>query len=353
VRLRVTEAGEGPLVVLLHGFPEGPYSWRHQIGPLAAAGYRVLAPEQRGYGASSRPEPVEAYSIFRLVGDIVALIAQSGAEDAVVVGHDWGAVVAWRLAAMRPDLVRAVVGLSVPPLPRGQHPPLAANRAVHAGRFYMNHIERPGVADAEMAGDVRRSLRAAFHGLSGENPVNDPPRPLLVPDGGGLPQALGGAAPDAGGGDVLPSWLSEADIDAFAELFDPAAGGFTGGLNWYRNMDADWPALAAFDGVRLRMPSLFMAGDRDTVLAFGGSAGSVARLPRTHPGMREPVILPGCGHWIQQERPAEVTAALLAFLESLDGPLQAPASTRFPHAAATPGPVEPSGPLEASRPLGS
>ncbi|WP_329457863.1 alpha/beta fold hydrolase [Streptomyces sp. NBC_01497] len=310
VRLRVTEAGEGPLVVLLHGFPESAYSWRHQLEPLAAAGYRVIAPDQRGYGHSSHPEPVEAYSVLRLVGDVVALIADAGAENAVVVGHDWGAIVAWQLAAMRPDLVRAVAGLSVPPRPRGQRPPLEAYRALHAGRFYMNHIEKPGVADAEMARDVRRSLRLAFDGLSGENPANDPPQPLLVPDGDGLPDALGGR-------DVLPSWLSAADLDVFAEQFAPETGGFTGALNWYRNLDTDWPALAAFDGARLRMPALFVAGDRDTVLSGPGSAAYVASLPGRHPGMREPVILTGCGHWAQQERPAEVTAELLAFLGSL------------------------------------
>ncbi|MCF3964886.1 alpha/beta fold hydrolase [Streptomyces fuscigenes] len=314
VRLRVFDEGEGPLVVLLHGFPEGPHSWRHQIGPLVAAGYRVLVPEQRGYGASSRPEQVGAYSVFRLVGDVAALIADAGAEQAVVVGHDWGASVAWRVAALRPDLVRAVAGLSVPPSPRGRRPPLEGLRELHGGRFYMNHIaDRPGVADAEMAADVRRSLRAAFHGLSGENPANDPPRPLLVPEGAGLPEALGG-------GDVPPSWLTEDDLEQFARLFDPADGGFTGALNWYRTMDTDWPYLAAFDGVRLRMPALFMAGDRDTVLAFPDRARVLARLARLHPGLREPVILPGCGHWIQQERPAEVTARLLEFLGSLGSP---------------------------------
>jgi pimeloyl-ACP methyl ester carboxylesterase len=216
VDLAVTETGEGPLVLLLHGFPEGAHSWRHQMGPLAQAGYRVVAPDQRGYGASSHPDAVDAYTIMHLTGDMVALISALGTRECVVVGHDWGASVAWNLAQMRPDLVRGVVGLSVPPMPRGDMPLLQATREATGGRFYTNYMEQPGVADAELGRDVRASLRRILYGLSGEDP-NNKPRQLLVPEGGGLLDAFGEQ-------DTMPSWLTQEDLDIFAAQFEQRRG---------------------------------------------------------------------------------------------------------------------------------
>src|SRR5579859_278592 len=176
IRMHVAETGSGPLVLLLHGFPESWYSWRHQLRALSEAGYHVVAPDQRGYGQTDRPEAIDKYSMFHLVGDVIGLLDALGEEKAVVVGHDWGAPVAWQTALLRPDLVRGVVGLSVaPPFPRqGDTPPLAAMDALFAGRFYWNYFCRPGLADAEFAADPARTFRSFLYGASGDNPRNDP-----------------------------------------------------------------------------------------------------------------------------------------------------------------------------------
>ncbi|XVV15014.1 alpha/beta fold hydrolase [Actinoplanes sp. CA-131856] len=309
IDLMITEAGEGPLLLLLHGFPEAAHSWRHQIGPLVRAGYRVVAPEQRGYGPSSHPAAVSDYTIMHLVADMTGLIKKLNATDAVVVGHDWGATVAWHLALMRPDLIRGVVGLSVPPYPRGVAGPLAGMRALYHGRFYVNYIEEPGVAEEEYERDPAGSLRRTFYGVSGDNPANRSPRNMLVPREGGLLDAIDPEATTA-----MPGWLTREDLEIYAAQF---AGGFSGAFNWYRNLDRNWELTGAFDGVRLPMPAQFITGDLDTVLAFHGIRDHVMTLPRQHHHFAEPIILPGCGHWIQQERPREVTELLLAFLSSL------------------------------------
>ena len=307
VELSVLDEGTGPLVVLLHGFPEGAYSWRHQIGPLVAAGYRVVAPDQRGYGDSSHPDSIDQYSIMHLVGDIVGLIASTGEKSATVIGHDWGAMVAWNVAAMRPDIVRGVVGLSVPPVPRGDIPPLRQMLADYDGRFYVNYFARVGPVDDELNRDVSASLRTFFHSLSGDNPINDTARPILIPAGGGVLD---------GHEDRLPGWLSEAELDNFVRQFEEH--GFTGGLNWYRNLNRNWELTAPFEGASFAMPAQYVCGARDTVKSFHGLMDYVASLASTEPNFREPVTLPECGHWIQQERPAETTAILLDFLRSLD-----------------------------------
>ena len=306
--LHIAEEGEGPLVVLLHGFPELWYSWRHQFAPLVAAGYHVVAPDQRGYGRSDRPEGVEPYNLLGLVGDVIGLVHALGERQAVVVGHDWGGPVAWHAALLRPDVVRGVAGLSVPPPFRGDRAPLGAFRELYEGRFYWNYIETPGVADAEFGADVRAGLRRILHGLSGDNPANESPAVPLVPPGTGFLDLY----PEP---KELPAWLTEADLDVYAAEF--TASGFTGPLNWYRNADRNWALTAPWAGAALQVPGLYVAGDRDVVTAFPGMRELIPVLPQLVPTLREPVILPGCGHWTQQERPDEVNAALLDFLSSL------------------------------------
>jgi pimeloyl-ACP methyl ester carboxylesterase len=302
------EEGEGPLVILLHGFPECWYSWRHQFAPLAAAGYRVVAPDQRGYGRSERPEAVDAYTIHHLVGDVIGLIHALGETQAYVIGHDWGAPVAWHTALLRPDVVLGVAGLSVPPTQRGEVPPLQAMRELHGGHFYWTYFEQPGVADAEFARDVRSGLRRFLYGASGDNPGNNPPGQPLIPPGTGFLDL----APEP---KELPDWLTEQDLDVFAAEYENS--GFTGGLNWYRNLDRNWELTAPWAGASLQVPGLFIAGDRDLVTTFPGVPELIPVLPQLVPQLREPVILPGCGHWTQQERPDEVNALLLEFLDSL------------------------------------
>jgi pimeloyl-ACP methyl ester carboxylesterase len=306
IRMHLAEAGTGPLVVLLHGFPESWYSWRHQLNALAEAGFHAVAPDQRGYGQTDRPDPIDAYSMFHLVGDITGLLDALGEERAVVVGHDWGAPVAWHTALFRPDRVRGVVGLSVPYRPRPDRPPLTIFRTVAGENFYQIYFQEPGLAEADLGRNVRRSLRGMLYAASGNSPtVLD----MMVRPGQGL---VGGIAVP----DVLPEWLTEDDVDFYTSEFQRT--GFRGGLNWYRNSDRNWELTAPWAGAKVSAPALYVVGDRDIVYHFpGGGAPMIEALPRYVPNLKQSVVLEGCGHWTQQERPAEVNRLLLEFLSGL------------------------------------
>jgi pimeloyl-ACP methyl ester carboxylesterase len=297
--MHIAEAGEGPLVLLLHGFPESWYSWRHQLTALAAAGYHAVAPDQRGYCQTAAPANVAEYTILHLTGDVIALMDALGADQAVVAGHDWGAPVAWHTALFRPDRIRGVVGLSVPYRPRGSTPPIATLRSHLGDAFYMVYFQQPGVADAELSRDPGMTFRKVLCSLSGEGPAM-----TLIPAGGGFLDA----ATDPG---TLPSWLAEHDIDTYVTQY--AQAGFTGPLNWYRNMDRNWELTAAWQHAPISVPAVFVAGDRDPVLSFVSPDSLTAFVPR----MTRSVILSGCGHWTQQERPDEVNAVVLEFLADL------------------------------------
>ncbi|WP_405867420.1 alpha/beta hydrolase [Streptomyces sp. NBC_01515] len=309
IRLHIAEQGEGPLVILLHGFPESWHSWHHQIGALAAAGFHVVAPDQRGYGSSDHPDEVDAYTIFHLVGDVVGLIQELGEEKAYVVGHDWGAPVAWHTALLRPDLVLGVAGLSVPPPYRGTQRPMAMMQEIFQGRFYWNYFNQPGVADAEFGRDTRTTLRKFLYSASGSaSPSGEIMQPLVDPEKGWLV-----AMEDP---EVLPEWLTEEDLDALTESFSK---GFTGALNWYRNLDRNWDLTAPWNNAVVTRPALYIFGDRDLVPAFPGARDVIDQLPNFMPSLvRAPIELPGCGHWTQQERPAEVNAALIDFLTTCE-----------------------------------
>ncbi|MDE3722578.1 alpha/beta hydrolase [Nocardiopsis sp. N85] len=312
IRLHVAEQGSGPLVLLLHGFPEGWYSWRHQFAPLAEAGYRVVAPDQRGYGRSERPEEVTDYSLPRLVGDVVALISALGEERAVLVGHDWGAPVAWATALMRPDLVRGVVGLSVPPVVPAMMPSPSVTRHIYGEGFYQVYFQERGRADAEMAADPARFLRRVLVGASGDDPRPDGPRIWMIPEGSTSVDSL--PEPES-----LPDWITEEDIAVFAR--EHALHGehaYTGPLDWYRNIEANQGLMSPFQGRTIDVPALYMVGTMDLVLAMRGVPELRSMLTAIVPDLRGDVTLPGCGHWTQQERPAEVNAALLDFLTGLD-----------------------------------
>ena len=313
LRLHIAEQGLGPLVVLCHGFPESWYSWRHQLPALAEAGFHAVAPDMRGYGQTDCPEAIDEYTLLHLVGDIVGLVDALGAESAVIVGHDWGAPVAWHTALLRPDRVRAVIGLSVPFIPRGPVRPTTLMPQTDDAMFYQLYFQEPGVAEAELERDVRRSLRCLLYTASGDLPRGDatfpdPDRVGLVPRRGGLLNSM--IEPGA-----LPAWLSEADLDFYAKEFTRT--GFRGGLNWYRNIGRNWELLAPFAGARVTVPALYVAGDRDLVVAFRGMGQLIPNLKRFVPQLRRTLMLPGCGHWTQQERPQEVNAAMLDFLRSL------------------------------------
>jgi pimeloyl-ACP methyl ester carboxylesterase len=298
ITMHVVEQGEGPLVLLLHGFPESWYSWRHQIPAIAAAGYRVVAPDQRGYCGTDAPTAVDQYTMMHLVGDVVALIDALGEKSAVVVGHDWGAPVAWCTAQLRPDLVRGVVGLSLPPARRGPVAPMVAARKEHGDDFYMIHFQESGVAESWLEKD----LAATFRGVLAS-----------AADGEAAP-ALDHEPDFAGSATQRPSWVTEEDIAAFAGQY--AANGFAGPLNWYRNIDRNWELMAPWQDALITPPALYILGDRDTVRTFC-RIPTLDKLRKVAPALREVIELPDCGHWTQQERPDEVNEALIGFLRQL------------------------------------
>jgi pimeloyl-ACP methyl ester carboxylesterase len=300
IELFLLEQGQGPLVVLCHGWPELSYSWRHQIAAIADAGFHVVAPDLRGYGRTSAPADIAAYSIFDTVGDMVALVTALGETQAVIVGHDWGAPVAWHAALFRPDMFTKVAGLSVPPPFRGRARPLDSLRAGGVTNFYWQYFQTPGVAEVEFERDVATTMRKIFG-----RGVSDPAALYVTEDKG----FLGNIPPVL----TLPDWLSEADIAYFAEAYQKS--GFRGGLNWYRNLDRNWDLTAPWQGAQIHQPSLFIAGSRDSVITGLIGAKRVTELDRVLPNLRQKLIIEGAGHWVQQERPHEVNAALIAFLK--------------------------------------
>jgi len=309
IRMRIAEQGAGPLVVLCHGFPESWYSWRHQLPALAAAGFHAVAPDMRGYGGTDRPDDVTRYTLLHLVGDMVGLLGALGETSAAIVGHDWGAPVAWHAALLRPDRFPAVVGLSVPFRPRGSTRPTTAMPQTADAQFYQLYFQAPGVAEAELERDVRRTMRSVLTSIAGDAPPGARAGGVgMVPRPGGLLSGM--TDPPA-----LPPWLTEADVDVFVGEFTRT--GFRGGLNWYRNIDRNWELLAPFAGARVSVPALYVAGDRDLVVAFPGMDQLIPNLTTFVPRLTRTVLLPGCGHWTQQERPEEVNAVLLEFLKGV------------------------------------
>jgi pimeloyl-ACP methyl ester carboxylesterase len=301
VRLRTLEAGRrgDPLVVLAHGFPELGYSWRHQIPALAAAGYHVLAPDQRGYGGSSRPSAIEAYSIAELTADLVGLVDDAGADQAAIVGHDWGSIIAWTMPLLHPDRVAAVAGLGGPPVPRPTRPPTVGWRDKFGDHFfYILYFQEPGIADADLARDPAATLRKT---LAGRLPDSAEAARMAQPGPEGYVERL----PEPG---ALPEWLSRSELDYYISEFTRT--GFTGALNWYRNFDRNWELTADPPADTITVPSLFLAGTNDPVLSFT----PVDRYAQVVSGPYQQLLIDGAGHWIQQERPAAVTEALLELL---------------------------------------
>ncbi len=306
INMHIAEQGHGPLVLLCHGFPELWYSWRHQLPALAAAGYHVVAPDQRGYGQTDRPDEIEAYSLLHATGDMVGLVQAVGAEQAVIIGHDWGAPVAWFCSLLRPDLFPALGLLSVPYFPRADSPPSEAMRLV-AGeqQFYQQYFQEPGKAEAEFEADVRTSLLKFLYSNSGDARPEQRWQFVFGKEAHCLDSAT---VPER-----LPPWLTPQDLAIFTQAFERT--GFRGGLNWYRNADRTWELTSFLRGAKLRQPALFIAGEHDTLMTLNRSA--IDTLEDVMPKLRKKVVLPGAGHWIQQERPTEVNGLLLEFLAGL------------------------------------
>lgn len=304
IRHHVVEQGAGPLVLMLHGWPEGWYSWRHQLAAVADAGYRAVAPGVRGYGQTDAPAEVARYGMRDMVADAAGLVEALGEESAVIVGHDWGAAIAWHCALLRPDRFRAIAALSIPLPTRSPVPPMAVFRKRFQGQFfYMLYFQEPGVGEAELEADVRRSLRLIYFAASGD--ARPGPGFFGKPAGARL---LDGMVDPP----VLPPWLTEEDLDVYAADF--ARTGFRGGLNKYRAMDRDWEDLADLADAKVEIPALFIAGERDMSMM---RPTAIEDMKKRVPDLRAAIVLPGEGHWIQQEAPAQTNEALLAFLRGL------------------------------------
>jgi pimeloyl-ACP methyl ester carboxylesterase len=303
INLNIAEAGEGPLVLMLHGFPESWYSWRHQFEPLARAGYKAVAPDMRGYGKSDKPNDISAYNQVAVVNDIIGLIPALGYETAIVLGHDWGAPTAWSCALHHPSKVTAVGALSVPFAPRGDEPPIQRMRQLFKDQFfYQLYFQTPGVAEAELETDIRASLRKFYHMASGDFDLT-----TYTPKGPNDNLFAGISDPGK-----LGDWCSETDLDFYTQAFEHSR--FRGPLNYYRAQDITWE-LTKGAPTTIEQPALFMAGERDGVIMM--AADALKAMPQRVPNLRLNELIPSAGHWTQQEAPNEVNRGILQFLEGL------------------------------------
>jgi pimeloyl-ACP methyl ester carboxylesterase len=306
IELHVALAGppDGPPVVLCHGFPELWYSWRHQLGALADAGYRVIAPDLRGYGRSSHPTEVADYGSDQLTGDLCGLLDHYGYENATFSGHDWGAMVVWELGRLHPDRVSSICNMSVP-YTRSPAPPTQIFDAIFAGKFfYMLYFQAVGPAEAEFESDPRRFLRTILYSAGAEGMAHPNPLVADAPREGTRFLDILTPAPE-----TLPAWLTEHDVDVYAEAFEK--GGFFGPISYYRNMDANWERSKDIEASVYSMPTAFITGSLDPVNFM--TPGSLDRMKEALPDFRGATVVEGAGHWVQQERPDETNAALLQF----------------------------------------
>lgn len=336
-RIHLVEQGDGPLVLMVHGFPEFWHSWANQIPAVAAAGYRAVAPDMRGYGRSSKPQEVEAYTITELVNDCVGVVEALGEEQAVVVGHDWGSMVAWTCAWTRPDVFRGVIGMSVAFGGRGLLPlagisslgekkPSEAHREAAGDRVFYQEVwlDGDGLA-AEAEPDIYEFFRDQLFSFSGSPypPGFEAPE-IVDADIEQVKEGIktGGAIVDQGARfrdalisppDPMPQWLAD-NLDAYAAEFERT--GLEKPLNWYRNLDRDWEELAPFEGKPIEVPAMFVGADLDVATLWG--AESIQKFPETVPNLVETHIIKGCGHWLTLEAPEETNEAILRFLSAIE-----------------------------------
>jgi pimeloyl-ACP methyl ester carboxylesterase len=307
IALNVAVKGEGKLILCVHGFPELWCSWRHQIDHFSAAGYRVAALDVRGYGGSSKPPEISAYSMKNLAGDVAAVIDRLGGGAAILFGHDWGAPIVWNTALIYPDKVTAVAGLSVPYVPRGEASFIKLARSIYAGRFfYQLYFQEEGVAEAEFESDIPTALRKLYFAASGDGPLDGllatKPADAKLLDGMADPQPF-------------PAWMSEAELKVYADAFQ--AGGFRGPLNRYRAQEIDFVDFTDYAGKPVTRPSFFIAGERDPVRRFIPGLDLYQIAGAACSDFRGSVIVPRVGHWVQQEAPEATNAALDAFLAQI------------------------------------
>jgi pimeloyl-ACP methyl ester carboxylesterase len=306
--LSVTVEGEGPLVILMHGWPELGLSWRHQLPALAAAGYRVAVPDMRGYGASDKPAEAEAYALDTIADDMQCIAAALGAARWVAVGHDWGAPAAWRCALRFPDHVAGVFCLSVPHSRPPPAPFLHIIDMLYPDQFfYIRYFQTPGIAEAEFAqADMAAALKRVFYMGSGEGVAARAVR--HVPRNASFLASMDDPPPGP------LNFMSNEELAQYASAFE--AGGMQGPLNWYRNFDRNAADARAYGDNVIRQPAGFLAGDRELVLAM--LPGQLENMRAATADLRMEISVPGAGHWIAQERPDATNRALIAFLRGLE-----------------------------------
>lgn len=308
ITMRIAEMGEGPLVVLVHGWPESWYSWRHQLPALAKAGYHAVAPDMRGYGKTDKPEKIEEYNIKELSADVAGLVEALGEEQAVVVGHDWGAMVAWHCGLLHPETFSAVVAMSVPYSGRGSESLIdSLKRAYGDNFFYILYFQEPGVAEKEFDADPYGILSRLY--LSPDSPREAPT--LTDPK-----MSAGGWIPRLGKPKGLPDWLTQEELDYYVNEFKEA--GFRGGINYYRNFHRNWEITPELTGAKVKQPVLFLAGEKDVVIRGATAEQLKGLMTGAMDDLREVTLIPKVGHWVQQEAPEETNEAVIAFLKTLD-----------------------------------
>lgn len=313
IRMNVRDAGRGPAILLCHGFPETSYACRHQVAALAAGGYRVIAPDMRGYGGTEVPEGVDQYTVFHLVGDMVALLDALGEQSALIVGSDWGATVAWQASQMRPDRFAGVMALGVPLMGRPPRAPTRIFPQTATEQHYTLYFQQVGAAEAEFERDVRRTLRKLYFAASGDaGPRETDPE---VPNPFAMVSRREGLLAPLPEPEEMPAWLNEAELEAFVEAF--SRSGFRGGLNYYRNLDRNWELQASLAGRTIEVPAKFVAGERDTGLQIPGMMEIIRAMPTLAPRIYEPLFLKGAGHWLAQERADQVSEAILGFAKEV------------------------------------
>ncbi|MCL7041462.1 hypothetical protein MKW94_007923 [Papaver nudicaule] len=302
IKMHIAEKGEGPVVLLVHGFPSLWYSWRHQILSLAASGYRAIAPDLRGYGDTDAPSSSELYTCLHIVGDLVALIDTLGQDKVFVVGHDWGAIISWYLCLFRQDKVKALVNLSVAFTPRKlTMKPLDALKAVYGEEYYIIRFQEPGEMEAEFARVGTETVLRNF--LTRHSPA-----PLMIPKDEGLPTNLPVT--------LLPSWLSEEDIGYYTAKFEQS--GFTGGFNYYRNFNVNWELTAPWTGAQVKVPVKFLVGDQDLAYHIPGVKEYVQNgsMKKDVPFLQDVVVLEGVGHFIMEEKADKINSHIIDFLKN-------------------------------------